>query len=68
MNPSAYGQLVCRMHGARKPETIKRGEDHPLFIHRQETLEAMAERSVRLAELREIEAFMFETGMANGAR
>lgn len=68
MNPAAYGQVVCRMHGAREPETIKQGADHPLFIHGQETLEAKAERSARLAELREIEAFMFETGMATGAR
>ena len=68
MNPSAYGQPVCRMHGARKPETIKRGDVHPLFIHGQETLEAKSERSAKLAELREIEAFMFETGMATGAR
>ena len=68
MNPAAYGQVVCRMHGAREPETIKQGADHPLFIHGQETLEAKAERSARLAELREIEAFMFETGMVSGAR
>ena len=67
-NPSAYGQPVCRMHGARKPETIKRGTDHPLFIHGQETLEAKSERSARLTELREIEAIMFEIGMATGAR
>ena len=68
MNPAAYGQPTCRMHGARKPETFKRGTDHPLFIHGQETLEAKSERSAKLAELREIEAFMFETGMATGAR
>jgi hypothetical protein len=68
MNPAAYGQRTCRMHGARKPETIKRGTDHPLFIHGQETLEAKSKRSARLTELREIETFMFETGMAAGAR
>ncbi len=68
MNPAAYGQAVCRMHGARKPETIRRGANHPLFIHGQETLKAKSERSAILAELREIEAFMFETGMATGAK
>ena len=67
-NPAAYGLPVCRMHGARKPDTIKRDADHPLFIHGQETLEAKSERSARLTELREIEAFMFETGMATGTR
>jgi hypothetical protein len=68
MNPAAYRQPVCRMHGARKPETIKRGAEHPLFTHGQETLEAKSERSAKLAELRDIEAFMFKTGMATGAR
>ena len=38
------------------------------FHHGQETLEAKSERSARLAELREIETFMFEMGMATGAR
>jgi len=67
-NPAAYGQPTCRMHGSRQQETIKRDADHPLFIHGQETLEAKSERSAKLAELREIETFMFETGMATGAR
>ncbi len=28
-NPAAYGMSVCRYHGARKPETIKKGANHP---------------------------------------
>ena len=59
---------VCRYHGARKPETIMRGANHPQHKHGQETLTAKAERGKRLAELREIEALMFALGMATGPR
>ena len=34
---------VCRYHGARKPETIKRGANHAQHKHGQETLAAKAE-------------------------
>ena len=53
---------VCRYHGARKPETIRKGASHPQYRHGQETLEAKAERSKVLAELREIEALSFAYG------
>ena len=32
-NPSAYGMATCRYHGARKPNTVLRGEDHPQYLH-----------------------------------
>jgi hypothetical protein len=59
---------ICRYHGARKPETIKRGADHPQYRHGGETMEAKAERSKILAELREFEALSFEVGFAAGPR
>ena len=59
---------VCRYHGARKPETIMRGANHPQYRHGQETREAKAERSRRLAELRKLEALAFSLGMATGPR
>jgi len=62
-NPSAYGMNVCRYHGARKSETVKRGASHPHYKHGQETLEAKTERSYRLAELRELEQLSFVYGM-----
>jgi hypothetical protein len=67
-NPAAYGMPVCRYHGARKPETIRRGANHPQYKHGRETLVAKAERSAMLSQLREIEAIMFATGIAKGAR
>lgn len=67
-NPAAYGMPVCRYHGAKRPETICRGKDHGHYHHGRETLEAKAERSRRLAELRELEALSFVFGLvANDA-
>ena len=59
---------VCRMHGARKPSTIRRGANHPAHKHGQETLEAKTERSMRLAELRGLEAMSFALGLATRSR
>lgn len=67
-NPAAYGMRVCRYHGAKKSEAIKRGANHPQYRHGQETLEAKAERSQRLGELRELEALSFALGMATGPK
>ncbi len=54
-NPAAWGCKTCRMHGARPPQSIKRGADHPNFKHGRETLEARQayrEASARLLDLR----------------
>lgn len=59
---------VCRMHGARRPGTIRRGANHPQYRHGGETLEAKAARSERLAELRDLEALSFSLGLAMGSR
>ena len=67
-NPAAYSMPVCRFHGARFPSNIKRGSDHPQWKHGQETLEAKAERSARLGELRAIEAKMVATLTLVGPR
>ena len=34
---------VCRMHGARKPETIRYGKSHPNYKHGEDTQDAQAE-------------------------
>jgi len=60
--------MVCRYHGARKPETIMRGANHPRHRHGQETIKAKAERSQRLRELRELEALSFALGIAKGPK
>lgn len=60
-NPAAYGQAVCRFHGARRPASILRGTKHPNFQHGQETLGAKARRSAGLTKLRRIEDLMLST-------
>ena len=59
---------VCRMHGARKPTMVRRGANDPQYRYVWETLYAKAERSRRLAELRDLEALSFALGLAAGAR
>jgi hypothetical protein len=67
-NPAAHGMGVCRMHGARRPESVKRGPNHPGYRHGGETLSAKAERSTRLAELRQLEDQLLDLGSLEGAR
>lgn len=64
-NPAAFGMNFCKYHGSRPSSTVRRGADHPAFKHGQETLEAKAERSNRLAELRVLEATIFDLGLAS---
>ena len=63
LNPAAYGCRTCRLHGARKPNSIKRGKDHPNFKDGAETLERKRQRSIELAELRKIEDDLIKRGL-----
>ena len=62
LNPAAFGCGTCRVHGARKPNSIKRGKDHPNYLHGIETLERRRQRSIKLAELRAIEDDLIRVG------
>ena len=68
LNPAAYGCRTCRLHGARKPNSIKRGIDHPNYLHGTETLERKRQRSIKLAELREIEDNLITLGLIRSKR
>ena len=50
---------VCRMHGARRPETVRRGANHPQYRHGRETLVAKAERHEMAVFFHEAESLMF---------
>ena len=63
LNPAAWGCATCRYHGARRPSSIRRGTEHWNYHHGQQTLETKAERSRRLAELRDVESWMFALEM-----
>ena len=66
--PGVGSRKVCRVYSARRPETIRRGANHPQYSYGGETLEAKAERSRRLAELRDLECLMLALGMLDGSR
>jgi hypothetical protein len=57
-NPAAYGMGVCRVHGARKAETIRRGEDHPRYKHGQKTKEAKRAHKEDMDLLRLVRAWL----------
>ena len=54
-NPAAYGCRSCKVHGARKAETIKRGEMHPNYTFGRRTLEAQLEQSSTSRRLQQLE-------------
>jgi hypothetical protein len=68
LNPAAYGCGTCRMHGARKPASIKRGADHPMFKHGMATIEANAEHKAVRADLRKIERIMEKWSIGSGPK
>lgn len=68
LNPAAYGMPVCRFHGARKPQTILKGKDHPNYRHGKETLYARQKRRELSHELAELEEVGFAIGMLQGTR
>jgi hypothetical protein len=63
LNPAAFEMKVCRLHGARRPETILKGSAHPLFKHGRETLEAKQESSAAAQRLRILEELMHQLEM-----
>lgn len=67
-NPAAYGCKTCRMHGARKAESIKRGEQHSNYVHGGRTLEAQAEQSTASRKLQQIEDAMHLLKMTTAKR
>lgn len=67
-NPAAHGMPVCRVHGARRPETVRKGAKHPAWTTGRETMQAKADRSAKLAELRQLEGVMHAAGILVGPR
>ena len=61
-NPAAYGCKTCRFHGARRPDTVKRGAAHPQFRHGRETVEARQRRVEAMTRIR----FLTDLGVAGG--
>jgi hypothetical protein len=56
------------MHGAQKPENIKRGKDHPKYINGNYTQVALLEKSAASRKLQQLEDAMHLLGMTNAKR
>ncbi len=67
-NPAAYGCKSCRMHGARRPSSIKRGKDHPNYVHGERTLDAEKKSSEQSLKLQQLEDAMHVLGMTTAKR
>lgn len=68
LNPAAWGQPVCRYHGARPPATIQRGAAHPRFKTGQYTQDAKAAYKAAAVKLMDLENMGFRLGMMSGQR
>lgn len=67
-NAAAYGCATCYVHGARRPESIRRGRDHPSYKHGERTKEAQQQAHDTAVELRELEQLARDMGMIAGPR
>ena len=67
-NPAAYGCRTCRMHGSRKKDSIKRGEQHSNFVHGNRTLESQKKSSEQSARLQMLEDALHLLGMTTAKR
>lgn len=67
-NLAAYGLAVCRVHGAHRPESVKRGPEHPAYKHGGRTKASEREASQTAARLRELESIARSAGLITGPR
>ena len=62
-NPAAHGCKTCRMHGARKAETIKRGKDHPNFVHGERSIEGIQKHREVMGRIKMLTKLARQLGM-----
>lgn len=68
LNPAAFGMRVCRYHGAKKPDAVRRGAAHGRYksgAFTQTAKDGYRQASVRLMELQNLG---FGLGMMLGKR
>jgi len=53
-NPAAYGCKTCRMHGARKKDSIKRGEQHPNFVHGNRSMDEIGRHRETMDRIKDL--------------
>ena len=56
--PAAFGCSTCRVHGARRPETIVKGKDCHFYKHGQSTRAIRKDAPKKLRELKQCEKLL----------
>lgn len=59
---------TCRYHGARRPETVRKGPEHPQYKDGRETQQAKEQRSRALARIALYEQVLAQAGQLSGPR
>ena len=67
-NPAAFGMATCRYHGARRPQTVRKGQEHPQYKNGRETQPAKQQRSQALARIALYEEVLAQAGQLCGPR
>ena len=68
MNLAAYGQNVCRFHGAVHPDKRSKGTAHYNYKHGETTMAKMAERKAKGAIIRHCEDVLVLLDAIDGGR
>ena len=68
LNPAAFGCSSCRVHGARRRETVKVGKAHPQYKHGERTRKAISNYRASMLQLQDIEALAYFSGVLTGPK
>ncbi len=68
LNPAAFGMPVCRYHGAKRPESVRRGAEHGRYKYGAFTQLAKEEYRQGAMRLMDLENIGFQLGMLSGRR
>ena len=67
-NNAVSASNVCRMHGFVTKDKVKRGEQHPNYVHGNRTLESQKQASEQSARLQMMEDALHLLGMTTAKR
>ena len=62
-NPAAFDCKTCRMHGARRPESIKRNKLHPNYVHGERSIEGIKRHQEVMGRIKMLTKLAKQLGM-----
>jgi len=62
-NPAAFDCKTCRMHGARRPESIKRNKLHPNYVHGERSIEGIKRHREAMGRIEMLTKLAKQLGM-----